>query len=86
MKTVEHTMERYFKKWDTLNNPYYQWIRNMAQVAYSLIYKFYKENDGIGISKIYDGISGGDGELTSGSFWSYIENKGVMGYSRADID
>jgi hypothetical protein len=43
----------------------------MAQVTYSLVWKFYKKSEGIGMHQIYDGVING-GEFTAITLWRYI--------------
>lgn len=52
---------------------------------YSLVFKFYYAHSGWDMHKIYQNVSD-NGELTLLTLWRYIEDKGITGYSRADIN
>lgn len=57
----------------------------MAQVYYGLVFKFYQTHIRVDMHQIYSDASE-KGELTLLTLWRYIEEKGITGYSRADVN
>jgi hypothetical protein len=66
------------------SNPFYPQIKQLAQVPYSLIWKFYNSNQAMSMHQMYYKISE-NGELSAATLWKWIEDNEMVGYSRSDI-
>ena len=66
--------EKYFtdvKKWDTFNNSFCREVKNMSQMYYTLVYKFYFAHRATDMHSIYAKVSE-NGQLTLETLWRYI--------------